>query len=76
MLSALLCQPGAQVCFYDCAATTGNIRGVTNNAGTIGSGGQRPGEVSADVMPSTTNQGGGVRPSQVVTHPSSRRNWP
>ena len=75
MLWALLRRAGADVSFCVRAATTGNIRGVTNNAGTTGSGGQRPGEVSADVMPSTTNQGGGVRPSQ-VTHPSIPRNWP
>ena len=55
------CLPGA--------ATTGmGMRGVTNSAGTIGNTGRAAGVVSADVMPSSTNQGGGIRPT--VSHPA------
>ncbi len=50
------------------ATTNTGMRGVTNGAGTIGNTGRAAGVVSADVMPSSTNQGGGIRPT--VGHPS------
>lgn len=47
------------------------MRGVTNSAGVIGGGQRAEGTVSADVMPSATNQGGGIRPS-VCHQPACR----
>ena len=47
----------------DAATTNTGMRGVTNGAGTIGNTGRAAGVVSADVMPSSTNQGGGIRPT-------------
>ena len=49
------------------ATTNTGMRGVTNGAGTIGNTGRAAGVVSADVMPSSTNQGGGIRPTVRVT---------
>lgn len=46
-----------------CAANVNTMRGVTNNAGVVGSNQRAEGTVSADVMPSSTNQGGGIRPT-------------
>ena len=45
------------------AANVNSMRGVTNNAGVVSSNQRAEGTVSADVMPSSTNQGGGIRPS-------------
>ena len=46
------------------AANVNSMRGVTNSAGVVGGNQRAEGTVSADVMPSSTNQGGGgIRPT-------------